>query len=66
MPNIMDETQAPWKNMEALLLSNDPEKIIDFLESLPPIEVARSISNLDVSDQVRLLEETSGIHQSAR
>ena len=56
MPNIMDETQAPWKKMEALLLSNDPAQIIAFLESLPPIEVARSVSNLNVSDQVRLLE----------
>lgn len=56
MPNIMDETQASWKKMEALLLSNDPAQIIDFLESLPPIEVARSVSNLDVSDQARLLE----------
>jgi len=48
--------QAPWEKMEALLLSDDRTLITNYLEGLPPIELARAVSNLDVDDQVRLLE----------
>ena len=56
MSNPAAETQPPWKKIEALLFPDDSAQVVDFLESLPPVEVARSISNLDVSNQVRLME----------
>ncbi len=55
MENIANP-QDHLTDIEALIDANDQLKITDLLESLQPVEIARSISRLDKDQQARLIE----------
>ena len=55
MENIANP-QVHLTDIEALIDANDQLKITDLLESLQPVEIARSISRLDKDQQARLIE----------
>ncbi len=55
MENIANP-QDHLTDIKALIDANDQLKITDLLESLQPVEIARSISRLDKDQQARLIE----------
>ena len=53
MPNREDK--RPWKDLDILVSEGDGVALHEFLDSLTPAEIARSISRLEESSQASLL-----------